>query len=534
MKKSVLGVGLSCLSVGLLACPSDGDDVEISSSQAALTASENSERALKGLVDAADFLSESNVVAQALGRMGGTSESCSSSAVYCTGDSSCTPTVICETEEVDAADVEEARAELRENVEDLVRHLRERVLIPANLESETSTSATYRLGASVLCDADEPVVTGSPGSAPGPTSDAPQYDEDCVEQANRLQLRLRLTSPREGDVDVTVLIGQARNEPLVFELHRSSLGLRVDLGEAMAVARELGEDSGDLEQLSGELQLQLVENAARDYSLELNVLSALKAVLRSEGERLEMSLGASSPALELRVDGNARRVLAGMDLRSFRLVGPLRLFADAFGDDSDTIEPAPNTFDLVAPEPAEPNYYGAIDLFLSGLQGTLEYVAESDVLQLNGLGFGDATSTLEHDGRTLLALDLNAAQGRHVDLVLEPEGEQTKITISPSFDLKLALAFHHIADQVEGIAEHLLDDTWHFWSEGDEPAVIAEEGQLRVVSGALHFESAADPSANVTVPAGMCLLESEAAIDDSDESLESDDWRHQLSAGVCQ
>lgn len=525
MMKSVLRVGLSCLSVGLLACPSDGDELEISSSQAALTASENSERALNGLVDAADFLSESSSLAQALGRFGGTTTSCSSSAAFCSDDSSCAPTTICETEQVEPADVEEARAELRESVEELVRHLRERVLIPANLESETSTSATYRLGPSVLCDEEEPLAQ------PGTGGDAASYDPDCVEQVNRLQLRLRLTSQREGDVDMAVLIGQERNEPVVFELHRRSLGLRVDLGEALDVARELGEEPEDIEQLSGELQLQLVENEARDYSLELNVLSALKAIVRSEGERVEASLGASSPALELRVDGNARRVLAGLDLRSFHMIGPLRLFADAFGDDSDEIELNPGAAGLVAPEPAEPNYHGAIDLFLSGLQGTLEYVAENDVLQLSGLGFGDATSAIKHDGRTLLELDLNAARGRHVDLLLEPEGDQTKITISPSFDLKLALAFHHIADQVEGIAAHLLDDTWHFWSEGDEPAIIAEEEQVRIVSGALHFESAADPSANVTVPAGMCLVAAEEAADDSEED---DDWRHRLSAGVCE
>src|SRR5690606_23218047 len=119
----------------------------------------------------------------------------------------------------------EARAELRENVRELVRELRERILIPANLESETSTSATYRLGPDVLCEADEvPTFGGSSGP--------PRYDERCVERANRLQLRLRLTSPREGDVDVTVQLGQERNEPFVLELHRRSLGLRMDLGEA--------------------------------------------------------------------------------------------------------------------------------------------------------------------------------------------------------------------------------------------------------------------------------------------------------------
>jgi hypothetical protein len=168
-------------------------------------------------------------------------------------------------------------------------------------------------------------------------------------------------------------------------------------------------------------------------------------------------------------------------------------------------------------------------MFLAGLQGSIEYVADSDRLNLNGLGLGDKTSFIKNDGQTLASLDLNAARGRHVNLVLEPEGDATRISISPGFDLKLALAFQHIADQVQGIQAHLLDDNWHFWFEGDQPVIVTSDDQVAVQAGTLHLESSADPSANIGVPAGMCLAES-----DGQTSSEEGDWRHRLEVSVCQ
>jgi hypothetical protein len=526
MMKSAFRWSLSCLGLGLLACKSDPELLPISSTRAALTASENSERALDGLLDAADFLSESSSVAQMLGVIGSSGESCSSSGVACLDDtSSCPPPVtICTSDEPDVADLEETRADLQKSADELVKRLRERILIPANLESETDTSATYRLGPDVLCEDDAPEPNGAT---------ALSYDSECVDRANRMQLSLRLTSVVEGDVDVTVLVGQQRNEPVVFELHRQSLGVKVDLGEALDAAREFGEDSDAIEQLSGVLELQLVENQPRDYSLDLNVLEALKAVIHSEGDTVRASLGASSPTFQLRVDGNARRASASLDLGTLSVLGPLRLFADSFGsgqDEDDSGDRAPRGTSLAAPAPPAPReVQGALDLFLAGLEGSLAYVADTDELHLDGLGFGDKTSYIKNDGQTLLALDLNAQQGRHVNLLLEPEGDRTKISLSPGFDLRLALAFHQIADRVDGIAKYLLDDTWHFWFDGQAPVIVAGDDQLQVRAGTLHLQSAADPSASVSVSAGMCLAEA-----DAETESEGADWRHRLDAAVCE
>jgi hypothetical protein len=521
MTKSQVCFGLTCLGFGILACEGEREQLEISSTQAALTASENAELALQGVIDAADFLARSTSIAQTLNAFGGRGETCESSGAFCPDGSDCPPIeTVCTTEETSEEDLEEARQEIREGAQDLVVELRERILIEANLESSTSTSATYRLGADLLCSGDSDQAPS--GASAGPTD--PEFDSDCVDQVTRLEPRLVLTSPHEGDIDVTLLLGAERHAPLTLELYRESLGVRVDLDEGLEVARDFGEDLEGLRTLSGSLEWRLVRNAARDYSFEFNVLEPVSAVLESEGATLTASLAASSPAWNVRVNGNTNTLSAGLDLGTLRVLGPLRLFADLFdGDDSidDAGGVTGGAFDAVPlpePEPTPREYTGVIDLLLAGLSGTVSYTADTDVFSFSDLGFGDDTSTLKHDGNTLLGLDLNALSGRRVNLEVSPTEDGAEIRISPTFDLQLALAFEHIADQFDGIADYLLSDALHFWFEGDSPAIEIGDEQLRVTSGTLHLDSQADPSLDIRVDAGMCLGEAPDASSETNSS----------------
>lgn len=531
MTKSQFCLGLTCLSVGVVACEGEPERLEISSSQAALTATENSERALEGVIDAADFLAASTSIAKSLNAFGAGSETCEGAAIACADAADCPqPESVCTRTEVSPEELEQARRDIRESAADLVRELRERFLIEANLEASTSTSATYKLGPDVLCsESDEPLAAGA---------EAADLDEDCVEQVTRLEPRLLLTSFREGDIDVTLQLGAERHEPLSLALYHDSLAVRLDLGEALAVARELGEDEElqRIDELSGRLELRLVENAARDYSLELNVLEKLEAVVDADGDQLSASLGASSPAWNLRVDGNENTLSAGVDIAALRLVGPLKAFAGLFESD-DGAGSSGGPLGLSPGQGPEPrSYTGIVDLFLAGLTGNVSYTANSDVLAIDELGFGDSTSTLKHDGDTVLALDLNPTAGRRVNLRVSSSAAGTEIRITPSFELRLALGFHYIADQFDGLASYLLDDTLRVWFGGDAPELQLGDA-LKVTAGTLHIESAANPEVNVTVDAGMCLVEAEDGSSNEDGSASSDDAAHpllSLEAAACQ
>ena len=354
----------------------------------------DAELALQGVIDAGDFLASSTSIAKALNAFGGRGQTCESSVVLCESGAQCPePETVCTPIEVTEEDLEEARQEIRESAANLVRQLRERILIEDNLESSTATSATYRLGADVLCDGDDDAV---PPAAPGADSSdaegsfdvAVEVEDDCAEQVGRLQPRLVLTSPREGDIDVTLQLGAGRREPLALELYRESLGVRVDLNQGVALARDLGEDLDSLLELEGVLEWQLVRNAARDYSIEFNVLEALSAEIQADGDTLTTSLAASSPAWNVRINGNTSTLSAGLDMGALRVAGPLRLFAGLFEDDEvsgeltgaagDSLGAAP--LPPADPEPEPREYTGVIDLLLAGLSGTVSYTADSDRL----------------------------------------------------------------------------------------------------------------------------------------------------------
>jgi hypothetical protein len=498
--KSIVSLSLTCLGLVSLGCPSESpQQLEISSAQAALSAADNSERALAGILRASDFVAGSTRLSTALGLVAQTAADCAGAAL-CEAAEGCPATdTDCSSGDRGALVLEDARLDLHERVEALVRLLRERILIEANLEVSTATSSTYLLGPDVLCtetSADSTALTAS-------ASSSAEIDPDCVSRVERLHPRLRLTSPREADIDMTLLLGEDKHAPLTFQLYKKSLGLQLNLREALSAARDLGKGLEGLEELSGVLQVQLLENQENDYSIAVNVLEALHIVTDMDGKRVSASLRARSPALSLRVDGNARRLTAGVDLGAFELHGPLRwlssMLQETRADDQDSRSDAEST--------TEQRDSGDMDLFLGGLSASFSYVADSDVLNIDNIGLGVSTSSLKHEGNTLLAVDLNAEHGRRVNVKLEPLGDATKISISPTLDLGLSLAFRHVQRQLDNISPALLADTLRIWFAGDAPTLEVSDEQVRVASGSLHLDSSADPSANINVTAGMCLSE---------------------------
>jgi hypothetical protein len=520
MTRLKFSLGLTCLSVGVFACDGEPERIEISSQQAALTAGDNTERALQSVIDAADFLASSTSIAATLHAFGGGAQTCEGMGSSCPAGVDCLAPETCTSDELSDGDLEETRQEIRENAADLVKQLRERFLIEANLESETSTSATYRLGPDVLCSSDdEPAVLDNAA-----TGD--EADEDCAERVERLEPRLVLTSPREGDIDVALSLGAERHVPLSLALYRQSLSVRFDLGEAFELADELGEDVENVQKLSGLLELRLVEHSARNYGLELNVLEALDVVVSSKGETVSASLGASSPAWSVQVDGDTNTLSASLGVAAFRLLGPLRVFASAFESDDAGERGSLGVLGLPGNDSAEQKaprqYTGVIDLFLAGLTGKVSYTADSDILAFEDLGFGSSTSTLKHDGNTLFGLDLNATQGRRVNLTISPTDDGAHIAITPTFDLSLTFALHYVANQFDNIADALLDNTFRVWFDGAAPALEVGDEQLRVASGTLHIDSQANPSDNVSIEAGLCLAgEAEANVDASSSGDEA-------------
>ena len=216
---------------------------------------------------------------------------------------------------------------------------------------------------------------------------------------------------------------------------------------------------------------------------------------------MRVSIGQSVPTVEVRLDGNARRGIGTYDLGRLAVRGPLNAFRDVFDEEE---------YDAFGNPLPRKTYTGEIALSIAGAEGGITLDGQEDTVDLTGIGLGDEGSTLEHDGTLLAQLDVNPEAGRHFDVhFAKTEDGATTMTFSPTLDVRLLLAFAPLADQIADLPSYALGDTLRFFFEGAEPTIQAEDERLRVVSGTLHMTSGGTPEANLSVPAGSCLVESE-------------------------
>lgn len=501
MRTKLLTRGLTLGVLALTGCAPESDE-KVATSDLALTAQENVERALRGVHRAGSFLADSASIAESLDSLGSSEETCVSAP--------CTlgvcPPAECTSDPLTVEDLQEQRAELDEGISDIVDTLRDEIFTAENLESEDASSVTYLLRPATFCASEATPVEPTPGAAPTPepVPSETSLDPDCVDQMNRLQPRIRLSSPSAGNVDVALLLTAEKRNPVTLELYQDHVGVVMDLGETKAALDAIGEDTENLVSMVGKFGFELRRNAELDYSLRSSVLEAIEVVTANDlGEQIRVALGASIPMFELRFDGNARQVTGAIDYGTFGVDGPLNAFRDTFED---------SEYDPVTGEELPgPVYTGYTEMFVAGLEGSIAFDGTTDRLDVLDIGLGDASSTLKHDGTVLAQVDLNAQAGRHFDLAVQKQAEgEPIVTFSPTFDLSVMLNFAPLATQISDISSSLLNDTLRIWFDGQNPSVQGQESGLKVVSGTLNLTSTSTPAANLSVPSGMCLVDSNA------------------------
>lgn len=485
----------------MVACSPAAKDEPTATDLAAMAES-NVEAALRGAHRAGSFIADSTALAEALSPLAGSNEECDYS---CDANGNCTENCVTQTNSVTVSDLADDRDSLKASIDDLVKELKEKIFTPENLESESDGTATYLLGPKTFCtvtvSSSSPVpsggVAGSSASQPAPTTES-SLDPDCVDEINRLAPRLRLSSPSSGNVDVALLLTSAKLNPVTLELYQDHAGIVLDLGALKQTLDSAHEDTGSLVSMTGKLGFEVKKNAELDYSLEANVLTdVLIGVKADTGEIASIGLGKSDPTLELRLDGNAKKVTGTLDYGTISVQGPLNAFRDVFD---------PETYDDAGYPIPRPTYVGALDGLLAGIEASVTLDGNMDRLTLAHLGLGDQTSRLKLDSDVLATLDLNPDAGRHFDLTLEKDPAGTIFTFTPTVDATLALNFAPLAKQLSSIAPEILNNTLHFWFEGQNPSVQKHgDEQLKVLSGTLHYTSSYDATQNVTAAAGSCL-----------------------------
>lgn len=451
--KSWMAMTLTLLLVGTMACGEDETDHET----ARQAISSNAKTVSTNVVGSISFLDQSALISRALGSAtGGGCAGESSGADFDTG-----------TCESDSLEIDEAAME--QSVDELTRVLEARVFTRANVESESGQSVTYRLKGRVVC------------------AEGNEVDRECADLVDRAQVRLVVTAPDE-DVRMDIHIGPDRAHPLTLELRPDLVAVTIHLEGIKGAVEHLAFLEGETPELpdrmSGSIRLALQADSSQRASLTLSVLKAIDVA----NDDWRFALGASEPTLEVVADAGARTLEATSDIGSFDARFP-------FTDDRYDSQ----TGDLI-----ETTH--RVDLSLGGSSASALLSVDDDKFTVTNIGLGDKTSTLSIDGSQVLAIDLNANDGRRFDATVSAlSDDQFEVQLSPIFDLVVDLDFIDAPDTFE-VDDWMLDEVLHIVAQGASGATLRlGSDDVEVVEGQLSISL---DNAGIThdVATGQCLI----------------------------
>lgn len=395
-----------------------------------------------------------------------------------------------------------ADIELEQPATETADRFAEDLLNIANIESEEATKLTLKVVPERVCD----------------------MDQKCIDALTANPLRFELTSRVENDIDVAVLVGEARTNPVNLQLYRSELAVEVDLGAAKTAAESLAAAFGESAELpgtfSGRVRFSIKKNAENNYSVTLAIVSAIDVSIDQDGERIAFHAGAANPAFKIDVDGNQKKLVTTLGFGELSGEVPL---SSMFGSDA-----APCTIDMNGNEvcdPPPPPVVGTVGYRLGALKmSTVITEAEMETATVDGIDFGNGFA-MTIDNRPLVSFD---ADVRTVKVSSTAEG--VRIGVLPSLTANLSLDFQAIADRImEELPPYLLDDDFTLELKGAaEPALMIHEmnSAIEVVAGSLSIRSRA-AGRTVEVNAGQCLLSDDAMEGSEPHPLEL------LSGGMC-
>lgn len=560
-------LAFASLATALSACSDDrgggGDPPplrNIEAQSALLTANANLRSILTGTVRASAFARDSGILGDLF----------SNGEVRCdtksAGDTTCSSTEGGSTDEDEAAEVADEIAD--------------RILNVANVETAEATRIVLKLSPERVCANDSTSSggesaprppsgsSGSEGFAAPPPSDPdptapeppPTVDEECVRTLTQVPIRLAITSRAEGDIDLSVLVGDLRVNPINVSLYDDEISAEIDLSAAKEALSSLleaaGEDAADLPSaISGRAQLALEKNGENEYTASISILSAIDIASGTGDSAFRITIAQAAPLHTLHIDGNARLLTSEASWRAVDLELPLdALFGSEDAPSSCVAGPDGRTT-CTTPPPAQP-VRGMVGVHVPGFTGTALVDGNTDAIGISGLGLGSETLRVTIDGEPLFGLDLNPTTGRRLDLVLNPgtTGEGVTLRVKPQLDLVAALDFANIADRIEDVPSWALDEELEVKLDGAaEPEIQIDDMELgfdddetsspppgntttmstpdviaRVLAGRFSIRSRA-LARSVVVSAGECLI---AAGSNASESGNAHPVES-LEAGVC-
>ncbi|MCK6548277.1 hypothetical protein L6R52_20690 [Myxococcota bacterium] len=429
------------------------------------------------------------------------------------------------------------------DADDAAEELADRIFNASNVESSEATRVTLKLAPERICGSSGPMDPGTP---------APELDPDCVAAFTDNPIRLTLESFAENELEVTILYGASRTTVASISLAPDEVAFELDLGGLKPALTNLlvaldGPADALPDTMTGRLRVALTKNAENDFTSTLSVVTAVR-VAKSGDDTYDVSIGAASPAVTLRANGNTQQLTSAVSWGSIDVSVPL---GAVFGSSSEPVScwTDENGVTHCEEPPPAPELTGTVRLAMQALTGSAVMNASDDALTISDLGFGAGPVTATFDGLPLFSVDLNATAGRQVDVTMADAADGMSLKVSPELQLALGLDLASIADQVDDFPTWMNDDDLSLSlagasspevvmlsqsdSEttgpgGEPPPPPTSTAVMRVAAGTLTLSSRA-AGTSVSVTAGMCMLSNEPA-----EGSEPSHPIELMSSGACE
>ncbi|MBI4511196.1 MAG: hypothetical protein HY698_16305 [Deltaproteobacteria bacterium] len=318
-------------------------------------------------------------------------------------------------------------------------------------------------------------------------------DTACIEKFNEAEFRIRAVVS-DASIELTLLVGPGRAEPLTLEADADSVSIALDLAEAKKALEHLSkvfeEDMVLPTVMEGVIAFSLTLNGEEDATASITIRKAVR-IEGNIGEKPVAFSTAAGEILKIRGQGKERRLSVDVN------VGPTTLRMPWPNDEEDS---SPIT--------------GTLAVDLKGLSASTVLEDGMDTLRFSNIGLGDGTSSIKLDDENLLTVDVNENANRRfaLNIVPGPMGGAPSFVVEPSFDLKIGLSLKALVDQGQDINPYLVDETFRIGLDGTTPRikVINPEdapARIRVMSGQLSLESRSALNESLSAQAGQCLVE---------------------------
>ncbi|GHG92640.1 hypothetical protein [Comamonas sp. JC664] len=381
--------------------------------------------------------------------------------------------------------------------EQLARFLRERIFTEANVESSEGNTLLFRLKGSEVC-----------------TDGTERPDEGCVRAVDAAELRIRATSLGNDSLELELLIGPNRVEPMSLRFLPKVASFVVDLGGLKGAVAQLaaGMEAFLPPVMVGQVEFKVTEAGAQHWIFSTSILDALRLEMALPEGTFAFSFARAEPLMAFEADSVANRVRVALDLNTTEVRLPYLGTAPGLRGKDWTLS-------------------------LAGLSYAFEATEDATDFSLERVGLGDAQSHLRLGDDTLFSLDLNAQSGRHFSATLTSGADGAPLLkVQPEFDLVTRFYLAPLkADPSMEIPAAYEDASYRLRLSGGNgtptlravPANASTgfKGGLQLVTGELLL---AANDTQVVVSQGQCLVSATPA------SGETASLLAYLSAGNCE